>query len=177
MVMSNCQHLGATHKDWASLVPQMIKNPPAMQETWVQSLGWEDPGRREQQPTPVFWPGEFRGQRSLVGYSLWGHKELDTTEWLSLLTHKHSQENTLNKRVVMCNTCPSLAALSAQGTINWLPGLSLSCLKKMFLFYFDCAGSWLLCGLSLVATSWGYSRIAVLGLLIEVVSLVAEHGL
>ena len=28
---------------WASLVPQMVKNPPAMWETWVQSLGWEDP--------------------------------------------------------------------------------------------------------------------------------------
>ena len=29
--------------EWASLVAQMVKNPPAMQETWVQSLGWEDP--------------------------------------------------------------------------------------------------------------------------------------
>ena len=29
--------------DWATLVAQMVKNPPAMQETWVQSLGWEDP--------------------------------------------------------------------------------------------------------------------------------------
>ena len=28
---------------WASLVPQTVKNPPAMQETWVRSLGWEDP--------------------------------------------------------------------------------------------------------------------------------------
>ena len=28
---------------WASLVAQMVKNPPAMRETWVQSLGWEDP--------------------------------------------------------------------------------------------------------------------------------------
>ena len=28
---------------WASLVAQMVKNPPAMQETWVRSLGWEDP--------------------------------------------------------------------------------------------------------------------------------------
>ena len=28
---------------WASLVSQMVKNPPAMQETWVLSLGWEDP--------------------------------------------------------------------------------------------------------------------------------------
>ena len=28
---------------WASLVAQLVKNPPSMQETWVQSLGWEDP--------------------------------------------------------------------------------------------------------------------------------------
>ena len=34
--------------------------------------------------TPVFWPGEFHGQRSLAGYSPWGHKESDMTEGLSL---------------------------------------------------------------------------------------------
>ena len=34
------------------------------------------------QPTPVFLPGEFHGQRSLAGYSPWGHKELDMTEQL-----------------------------------------------------------------------------------------------
>ena len=28
--------------EWASFVPQLVKNPPAMQETWVRSLGWED---------------------------------------------------------------------------------------------------------------------------------------
>ena len=64
----------------ASLVAQMVKNLPVMQETQVQSLGREDPCRREWQPTPVFLPGEFKGQRSLVGYSLWGCKELNMTE-------------------------------------------------------------------------------------------------
>ena len=53
----------------ASLVAQMVKNLPAMRETWVPSLGQEDPWRREWQPTPVFLPGEIHGQRSLVGYS------------------------------------------------------------------------------------------------------------
>ena len=43
------------------------------------------PWRREWQPTPVFLPGESHGQRSLVGYSPWGCKELDTNEWLMLL--------------------------------------------------------------------------------------------
>ena len=62
----------------------MVKNPPAMQETQVQSLGEEDPWRREWQPTPAFLPGEFHGQRSLAGYSPWGRKELDTTEKLTL---------------------------------------------------------------------------------------------
>ena len=43
-------------------------------------LGWEDPLEKERQPTPVFLPGKSHGQRSLVGYSPWGHKELDMTE-------------------------------------------------------------------------------------------------
>jgi len=46
---------------WASLVAQLVKNPPAMRETWLRSLDWEDPWRRAWQPTPVFWPGEFHG--------------------------------------------------------------------------------------------------------------------
>ena len=43
---------------WAFLVVQLVKNP-AMWETWVQSLGWGDPWRREMLPTPVLWPREF----------------------------------------------------------------------------------------------------------------------
>ena len=49
---------------------------------WVEKIPW----RREQLPTPVFWPGEFHGL-----YSPWGLKESDTTEWLSLFyfqTHR-----------------------------------------------------------------------------------------
>ena len=56
---------------WASLVTQLVKYPPPMQETWVQSLAWEDsPGEgnsyplqdsREQLPIPGFWPREFHG--------------------------------------------------------------------------------------------------------------------
>ena len=45
---------------WASLVAQLVKNLPAVRETWVRSLGWEDPRRRERLPTPEFWPGEFQ---------------------------------------------------------------------------------------------------------------------
>ena len=50
-------------------VAQRVKSLPAMRETQVQSLGWEDPLEKEMQPTPVFWPGKSHGQRSLVGYS------------------------------------------------------------------------------------------------------------
>ena len=52
-----------------ALVVQSVKSLPAMQETqfnpWVREIPW----RRKWQPTPVFWPGESHGQRSLAGYS------------------------------------------------------------------------------------------------------------
>ena len=48
-------------------------------DPWVRKV----PGRRAWQPIPVFLPGESHGQRSLAGYSPWGLKELDTTEWLN----------------------------------------------------------------------------------------------
>ena len=59
----------------ASLLAQMVKNLPAMQETLVQSLVGKIPWTRERLPTPEFWPGEFHGL-----YSPWSHKELDMTE-------------------------------------------------------------------------------------------------
>ena len=67
---------------WASLVAQLVKNPPAMWETWVQSLGWEDPLEESWQPTPAFLPGDSSWTEE-PGYSPWGCKELDTTERLS----------------------------------------------------------------------------------------------
>ena len=65
-----------------SLVAQMAKRLPTMQETQVQSLGWADPLEKEMATTPVFLPGKSHGQRSLAGYSPWGHKESDATERL-----------------------------------------------------------------------------------------------
>ena len=56
------------------------KNSPAMSrpgfDPWARKISW----RRETLPTPVFFRREFHGQRTLVGYSPWGHKESDTTE-------------------------------------------------------------------------------------------------
>ena len=46
---------------------------------WVRNIPW----RRKWKPTPVFLPGEFHGQRSLMGYSPWGRKESDMTELLN----------------------------------------------------------------------------------------------
>ena len=51
----------------ASLVAQLVKNLPAVWETWVGKIPW----RRKWLPTPVFLPGESHGQRTLTGYSHW----------------------------------------------------------------------------------------------------------
>ena len=51
-----------------SLVTQTVNNLPALQETWVRFLGQEDPLEKGK-ATPVFLPGDFHGQRNLVGYS------------------------------------------------------------------------------------------------------------
>ena len=59
---------------------QTVNNLRAMQETWVQSLGREDPLQKEWQPAPVFLPKEFHGQRRQMGYSPWGRKESDVTK-------------------------------------------------------------------------------------------------
>ena len=53
---------------WASLVAQLVKNPPAMQESRVRSLAWEDPLEKEK--APVFWLGELHGL-----YGPWGCNE------------------------------------------------------------------------------------------------------
>ena len=58
---------------------QLVKNPPAMWETWVQSLGWEDPLEKGKAIHSSLLAGDFHGP-----YSPWGRKESDTTEHLSL---------------------------------------------------------------------------------------------
>ena len=65
---------------WTSLVAQMVKNPPAMQETWVLSLGWEAPLEEGMATHSSILAWRIHGQRSLVDCSLWGRIELDTAE-------------------------------------------------------------------------------------------------
>ena len=66
---------------------QTVKYQPTVQwpgfSPWVGKIPW----RREWQPTPVFLPGEFHGQRNLTGYTPRGYKESDTTEQLMLCFH------------------------------------------------------------------------------------------
>ena len=68
---------------WASSVAQLVKNPPAMWETWVQYLDWEDPLEKGKatHSSILAWR---------ISCTVWGHKELDTTERLSL--HFTSQD-------------------------------------------------------------------------------------
>ena len=67
---------------WASLVAQMVKNPSAMQESQVPSLGQEDPLEGMATHSSILaW--SIHGQRSLVGRSPRGRKESDTTERLT----------------------------------------------------------------------------------------------
>ena len=63
----------------APLVAHMVKNPPAMQETQVQSQGGEDPGEKKMATHPRILAWEPHRQRSLMAYSSWGHKESDST--------------------------------------------------------------------------------------------------
>ena len=59
-------------------------------DPWVGKITW----RRAWQPTLVFLPRESHGQRNLVGYTPWGHKELDTTEHTCTYTHTHTHTHT-----------------------------------------------------------------------------------
>ena len=75
----------------ASLVTQLVKNPPAMWETWVPSLGCKDP-LKEGYPLQYFCLENPHGQMDLAGYSPWGCKKSDTTERL----------NTAHEHIYMC---------------------------------------------------------------------------
>ena len=77
----------------------MARNLPARagdtEETrfnpWVRKIPW----RRKGLPTPVSLPGEFHGQRSLMGYSPQGYRESDTTDCAHTHTHTHTHTYSL----------------------------------------------------------------------------------
>ena len=63
---------------------QSVKSPPAVWESWVRSLGQEDPLEKEMATHSSILAWRTHGQRNLVGYSPSGHRELDTAERLTL---------------------------------------------------------------------------------------------
>ena len=65
----------------------MVKNLPVLRETWVQSLGQEDPLEKEMAIQSSILAWTILRRDSLVGYSPWGRKDLDTTEKLTLSFH------------------------------------------------------------------------------------------
>ena len=78
----------------------MVKNLPAMGETWVLSLVLEIPWRMEQQASPIFLPEKSHGQKILVGYRPWGPQKSEpfskhSTLAIRALTHE-SEEHTLS---------------------------------------------------------------------------------
>jgi len=89
---------------------------------WVGKIPW----RRKWQPTPVILPEKSHRQRSLAGYSPWGHKESDMTEQLSTVYHTHAKNAATQENIV-----------SAARTLNFLVKLSRgSSLSDSFIFYF-----------------------------------------
>ena len=69
------ERIGCPLQDsWVILVAQMVRNPPVMWDTWVQSWVEKMPWRRAWQPTAVFLHGEYPGQRSLLGHDPWDRK-------------------------------------------------------------------------------------------------------
>ena len=90
---------------WASLMAQGVKNLPAMQETWVWSLGWEDPREEGMATHANIRAWRIPGQRSLAGYSPWGHTESDTAQtapvsWGSLYHAGHTDKISLTAKEV-----------------------------------------------------------------------------
>ena len=84
----------------------MVNNLPAMKESWIRSLGWEDP-LEKWLPPPVFLLGKSHGQRSLAGYSPWGHKESDTNNWATnthISAYKHDWFRRFSKHAAVAST-------------------------------------------------------------------------
>ena len=97
-----------------------------MLDPWIRKIPW----RKAWKPPPVFLPGEFWGQRSLVGYSPWGDKESDTTEWLILSLFLSS----IRGRTIFANIFPiSNACAVAAKSLQSLSMCSMKWMSRPFL--------------------------------------------
>ena len=109
--LSTLIKIGKLEHEPHSLVAQMVKNLPVIQETWGQSLK-----KKEWQPTPAFLPGELHEQRSLVGYSSWCHRvghdwvtNTHTHTHTQAHTHTHTHTHTRGKAKLKTRECDSRA--------------------------------------------------------------------
>jgi len=64
--------------------------------------------KRQQIPTPVFWPGDFYGHRSLTGCSPRGRKESDKDKYMTLLIQNLKKKKKINEKVKVAQSCPTL---------------------------------------------------------------------
>ena len=141
---------------------QQVKNPPAIQETWVRSLGREDPLEEEMatHSSVLAWK-KSHGQRILVGYSPWGHKGSNTTE------HACMQGSSLLSLGPQSNRRTSL---TENNTISLF---YFAALEKFFIFTimkFTCSteGLWSL--------PWGWWRYSLLGFLVVLALKIMDHS-
>ena len=82
---------GSGTRQWENI--PIVRRPPFIVQISQSQAVCPGPGRSPGEGnghSPVFLPGKFHGQRSLAGYSPWGHKESDMTEWLYTHTHTHT---------------------------------------------------------------------------------------
>ena len=84
-------------------------------DPWVKKIPW----RREWLPTPIFWPGESHGQKSLQGYSPWGHKESDMTEQLTFSLSLWFSKHFGDWRAAIHGVAKSQTRLSDWTKLNW----------------------------------------------------------
>ena len=108
----------------------MVKNLPAIQETWIRSLGRRISWRREWLPTLVFLPGEFQGQSSLAGYSPWGREELDTVEQLTYTVFQKFFKEEFSFSIFFPNgSCPKYFK------VEFIHSIELIFICLVFMFY------------------------------------------
>ena len=132
MGLTALKHVGSS----APLVAQMVKTLPAMQETWVRSLSWEDPLEKGMaaHSSILAWRIPWAEKLGRL-YSPWGRKESDTTEQLSLTYFVRSKFLNQGSNPCLC-------------TVRWTPNhwvtREVPCLFQFSLFPFLCVLSSLL---------------------------------
>ena len=103
-----------------SKLPWWLRGCMQCGRPWFDPCVGKIPWRRKWQPTPVSLPGKFHGQRSLAGYSPWGHKESDTIEWL----HFHFSLSRSKRQLNMCICFHWYVCTEVYAYILWLKFVS-----------------------------------------------------